>query len=207
METALEQARRYADEQKVRAIAVSDGYMFYAADVVHGGVRDRVFISLEQEGTPEALWWLSVHGIYRDPEGPHEGPRTLLAPWPAEAKTSTGVLPGEALLHPKYRLPAACFAYVGDAADPKSWHLPYLLADHTVDGKRLPKAIQAILSNYRGARVGTIPEADIPDVLVRLARAAASIGKMPPRMATSSRIYFQLETALEQLGRSGDLAA
>ena len=38
--------------------------------------------------------------------------------------------------------------------------------------KRLPKAIEAILSNYRGARVSSVLEKAIPDVLRRLAEAA-----------------------------------
>ncbi len=37
--------------------------------------------------------------------------------------------------------------------------------------RRLPKAIQAILSNYRGAHVTSIPENAIPDVLHRLPQA------------------------------------
>jgi len=38
---ALTQAHRYADEQKVHSIAVSDGIMLYARDHVPGGHRDR----------------------------------------------------------------------------------------------------------------------------------------------------------------------
>ncbi len=34
---ALEQARRYAADQRVRAVAVSDASMLYAADVAKGG--------------------------------------------------------------------------------------------------------------------------------------------------------------------------
>ena len=52
-------------------------------------------------------------------------------------------------------------------------------ADGDVDVNRLPKAIQAILSNYRGARVSLVPEKHIPDVLIRLEEAAERIGKMP----------------------------
>jgi hypothetical protein len=42
VEAALDQARRYEAEQKVGAVAVSDAHMPYAADVVAGGLRDRV---------------------------------------------------------------------------------------------------------------------------------------------------------------------
>ena len=84
---------------------------------------------------------------------------------------------GADLLHPKCGLPARCFGYLGHAADPKTWKPRYCLA--SVDTSRLPKAAQAILSNYRGTKVSGIPEADIPEVLVRLPGAAARLGKMP----------------------------
>ena len=204
VESALEQAHRYASEQKVSAVAVSDGYMIYAADLVHGGLRDRVFVSLEEGRTPQALWWLSVDGIYRTPEHPEEGRITLLPELPAEMSPETTEVVG-GILHSKYQLPASCFAHVGDASDPKTWHLPYLLSDHSVDLRRLPKAIQAILSNYRGARVRSIPESDIPDVLVRLGRAAASVGKMADEPTHVAAVYAQLVAVLEQLGRLNEV--
>jgi hypothetical protein len=108
------------------------------------------------------------------------------------------------LLHPKYHLPAGCFAHIGDAADPRTWHLPYLLADGAPDMARLPKAIQAILSNYRGAHVSTVPEEAIPEVLVTLARAARKLGKLPVAGPGAARSYLQLQQALEQLGRLTD---
>jgi hypothetical protein len=78
--------------------------------------------------------------------------------------------------------------------------LPYLLADGTVDAKRLPKAVQSILSNYRGVKVSGIPEEAIPAVLTRLARAARQMGHMPPEAPNPAPIYRQLAEALEQLG-------
>lgn len=103
----------------------------------------------------------------------------------------------ETVLHPKYKLPAQCFAYVGEPANPVTWKLPYLHADGTVDLARLPKAIQAILSNYRGARVTSIPENAIPDVLVRLGRAI-DVVSCNPRTPTvrSSSARTQDPTAL-----------
>jgi hypothetical protein len=71
VEAALGQATRYADEQKVKCVGVSDGVMLYAADIQHGGWHDRVFVSLESQEPPESLFWLSVHGIYR-PRGDSE---------------------------------------------------------------------------------------------------------------------------------------
>jgi hypothetical protein len=201
VEAALAQARRYADEQRVRTIAISDGQMLYAADLVHGTLRDRTSAELDAGEPPDCLWWLSVDGIYR------EAPPLVAFPSPApraepEPDSTGNVDEAEAeLLHPKYRLPAYCFAYVESAADPHTWHLPYRLDDGTVDVRRLPKAVQAIVSNYRGARLSSVPESAIPDVLVTLARAAGEVGKMPHQTANSARAYVQLTEVLVQLGR------
>lgn len=203
VEAALEQARRYADEQRVHCVGVSDGTMFYAAEVGHGGLRDRVFVRLDGPQPPEMLWWLSLHGIYRPrPDNADAAPRSLGnehgAALPAAAD-------GGALLHPKYQLPSRCFAYVGDASKTSTWKLPYRHADGTVDSARLPKAIQAILSNYRGAKVEGIPESAIGDVLVRLALAAHDSGKLPGQAGRSAPAYEQLFAALDQLHRLDDV--
>lgn len=192
---ALDQAVRYAAEQKVGAVAVSDGQMLYGADVVAGGLRDRVFLDLGAIEPPLALWWISVHGIYRPCPLPE---RPLL---PEAGVESQSIEPGaDAQLHPKYHLPAECFAYVESAARPTTWKLPYLLADGTPDARRLPKAIAAILSNYRGAKV-QIPRDAVPEVLVRLARAAASLQRMPCQTQPSAEVYVEAHHALDQLGR------
>ena len=102
----------------------------------------------------------------------------------------------DVLLHPKYKVPVHCIAYAGDPGNPSTWKLPYRLADGTPDAKRLPNAIQCILSNYRGATVSSVPEKDIPDVLVRLARAAASMGRMPHQSGATAPAYEQLAEAL-----------
>ena len=198
--TALEQARRYADEQKVNCIAVSDGVMFYAVNIEGGGLHDRVFVSLESTEPHNDLWWLSEHGVYRPRIGPQDEPLTLLETAPATKAISTQE-DSTALLHPKYCLPAQCFAYVGDASRPTTWKLPYLLEDGNIDVRRLPKAIQAILSNYRGARVSSVPEKAIPDVLRRLAAAAEQLGRMPNQGETAE-IYEMLAQALNQVESS-----
>jgi hypothetical protein len=203
VEAALDQARRYADEQKIKCLGVSDGLMLYAASIEHGGLCDRVFVSLEAAAPDESLWWLSVHGIYRPRDDAAAALRLL--PEPPEVEPAAAGEPDEALLHPKYGVPANCFAYVGHAADPRTWRLPYRQADGMIDAARLPKAIQAILSNYRGARVSGIPESDIPEVLVRLARAAVALGRMPHQTGAPARVYRQLAEALEQLGRLGEV--
>jgi hypothetical protein len=198
VDAALGQAERYADEQKVRCIAVSDGVLLYARDRVPGGHRDRVFVRLDQPEPPVDLWWLSVDGIYRVPEG--TAPRLL----PSAVGEPADAAACDDLLHPKYRLPAACFGYVGDAGNPRTWHLPYLLADGRPDVKRLPKAVQAILSNYRGAHVSSVPENAIPEVLVTLGRTARRLGKLPTTPASPSA-YVQLQDALVQFDRLADV--
>lgn len=200
VERALDQARGYADEQKVRSVGVSDGVMFYAADIAGGGLRDRVFVQLDCSDPPESLWWVSVHGVYRPCEDVGEAALRLLPEPPKERATEDGGGTGGAV-HPKYHLPCHCFAYVGSAAEPASWKLPYLLSDGSVDAKRLPKAIQAILTNYRGATVSHIPEGAIPDVLVRLALAAARLGRLPGQTGEPAPVYRQLREALEQVDR------
>jgi hypothetical protein len=181
---------RYAAEQRVKAVAISDGVMLYAADIADGVLRDRLFVSLCECEPPLDLWWMAVQGIWREREF-NQGARLRLLPEepvPTEHDAPPTDMPAP-LLHPKYHLPARCFAYVGDYSKPHSWKLPYLLADGAVDAKRLPKAIQAILSNYRGVKVSGIPEAAIPAVLQRLARAAHQAGHLPPEACNPAPIY------------------
>jgi len=68
IDLALAQALRFADGQRVKAIAISDGIMLYARDIMTGGHRDRLFARLDEPWAPEDLWWLSVDGIYRPRE-------------------------------------------------------------------------------------------------------------------------------------------
>jgi len=194
LEGALEQARRYADEQKIPCIGASDGRFLYAADIVQGTLRDRVLLDLEHPEVPLSLWWLSVHGIYRPAEEDVEWPKV-----PAHTPENVTETP-DTPLHPKYKLPSTCFAYVGDSNNPRTWKLPYRTASGCVDERRLPKAIQALLSNYRGAKVRGIPEQAIPSVLQVLARAAAAEGRMPPYASDPAPVYKQLAIVLDQLG-------
>ncbi len=203
IEAALAQARRYAADQRVKAVAVSDATMLYAADVIGGGLRPRAWLSLDMEQSPEDLWWLSVHGIYR--------PRPDLVvelgalPDRNSIRNFGEGIPAAGELHPKYQLAMQCFAYVGAANDTHTWKLPYLLADGiTPDAKRLPKAIQCILSNYRGAQVD-IPEADVSDVMVRLGIAAKMLEKMPCQNRSVASAYRGAHLSLQQLDRLSDV--
>lgn len=203
VDDAVEQAWGYADKQRVHGIMVSDGVVLAAFDIIHGGLRPRARVSLDTPQPHPDLWWLSVHGIYRTPArlGSADAPVALVV-------SSTSATPAAPLLlHPKYHLPCSCFAFVGDASNARTWKLPYLLADGTVDIRRLPKAVQAVLTNYRGAQVLTIPESAIPDVLVRLGRAALVSHRLAVQAGPTTAIYGELETALEQLDRLADLAS
>ncbi len=206
VQAALAQARRYAEQQRVGQVAVSDGVLLYAADLTPGGLRDRVLVSLDAKQPPASLWWLSVQGIYRPREVAGDAAVRLLPDDPAARRFLAPERVAATLLHPKYRLPADCFAYVGRASDPRTWKLPFCLVDGCVDGRRLPKAIQAILSNYRGAQVGGIPEAAVPDVLVRLGQAAARLGKLPQQTPETAEVYRRLAAVLDQLGRLDEVA-
>lgn len=204
IELALDQALRYAAEQRVKRIAVSDGLMIYAADIESSGLRDRLFVSLASVEPPNDLWWLSQHGIYRPAES---DTGTLLECLPRQFGTDSVVPPIQdgALLHPKYKIPARCFAYVGDASKTSTWKLPYRLMDGSPDVKRLSGAVRSILTNYRGAKLTTVPEVSIPDVLVCLAKAAVSLGKMPFQSSNTVETYRELERALIQLGRYDEI--
>jgi hypothetical protein len=119
---------------------------------------------------------------------------------PEQIPTASPAANEPSLLHPKYGLPALCFAYVGDANNPHTWKLPFLCADLRMDDKRLPKAIQALLSNYRGAQVTGIPHAALPGVLLKLARAADAAGRLPPNAVHAAPVYQELATVLAQRG-------
>ncbi len=199
VDRALEQARSYAYKQKVRRVAISDGHMLYAADMIDGGMQDRVLVRLASEAPPADLWWLSRNAIYRRREiGAGEILR-LLSEEPLPPSETGLAQESNGLLHPKYKLPSCCFAYVGDPSKPRTWKLPYLLADGTIDAKRLPKAIQSVLTNYRGTRVSGITEEAVRAVLLRLAAAATQAGHMPPHAQNPAPVYQELVHALEQI--------
>jgi hypothetical protein len=202
LDAAVDQAWGYAGEQRVKQVAVCDGFLLYAADIVNGGLRPRICVDLAQSAPPhDALWWVSLDGIYRTCEAP---PDMAAFRWPDDAPRAGAGAAGEGtLLHPKYKLPTHCFAYVGNPADTGTWKLPYRLADGSTDLKRLPKAAQALISNYRGVKVGGIPDEAIPAVFRRLGEAASAAGKMPAPGVAVAAVYQQLAQILEQLTAAG----
>ena len=201
---ALEQAVRYAHAQHIEQVAVSDGCVFYAADIMPGGLRHRVVVNLADAQPPVALWWVSVHGVYRPRDEPRPA-ESLFAdesyPITVQNQLDQGL---GILLHRTYRLPAWCFAWVGDANKPSTWKLPYLKGNGDIDEKRLPKAIQSLLTNYRGAKV-IIPESGVGDVMLRLAQAAKRANLLPPESVHPAPVYQQLMLWLEQNGRSSEI--
>ncbi len=84
IDLALAQAHRAAAGQRVKAVAISDGILLYARDIVADGHRDRLFIRLDEPWASEDLWWLSVDGIYH-PREDREGPFLRLLPAVAAA--------------------------------------------------------------------------------------------------------------------------
>lgn len=106
------------------------------------------------------------------------------------------------LLHPKHRLPARCFAYVPSLENPETWSLPYRRTDGSVDTRRLPGAVNAVVRRYRGTELTKVPEADVASVLVRLGKAALEIGKLTAEMpCTSSNASDHFGAALHQVGK------
>ncbi len=201
VEQALSQARRYADEQRVRTVAVSDGTLFYAADILDGGLQHRARFSLDMPTYSRDAWWVSIDGIYR-PSVPldvekRDSEQGVVADTANGEQEPTTC---EALLHPVYKVPVDCFAYVEDSEDTSTWKLPYRHANGDVDVAHLPGAIRAVVTNYRGAHM-RIPESAIPNVLVRLGKAAAKMSKLPTQTPSPSKSYQQLYDALYQMGR------
>lgn len=185
---AFEQACGYAVRHNVRAVAVSDGDLLDVRDLSGGSLQLRLRTHLASTDPPEELWWVSNRGIYRPPP-------------PVPAGEDPGVQwSTDELLHPKYRLPARCFAFVGQLEKTSTWKLPYLRIDGSIDERRLPKAILAVLRDYRGAHV-QLPERQVPDVLVKLAKAAKQLGRMPGQDSTPAEVYVALEEALIQFNR------
>ena len=61
-----------------------------------------------------------------------------------------------------------------------------------------------MLTNYRGVKVGGIPEPAIPDVVSKLAQAAERLGRLPGQGGVAAApVYEQLAEALNQLRRTG----
>ena len=202
--SAIGQVVRYAARQDLDRVAISDGLMFYAADLEHGQVKDRVFARLDTEEPSAFLWWISVDGIRRICTDRDKATINLLLDSAAAEQTDSTTANTD-VLHKKYGVPAKCFAYVGDPNDQRTWKLPYLNRAGDPDTSRLSGAIRCIVSNYRGVRVSGIPEEAIPDVLVQLGKAARRLGKMPGQTTKVAETYQQLHDDLVRIRRLDEL--
>ncbi|NGX64067.1 MAG: hypothetical protein KR126chlam6_01491 [Candidatus Anoxychlamydiales bacterium] len=190
IQKAFAQVMRYAKEQQVCKVAISDGYRLYMANLCenYNNIQNCLEIFLDIENFPEELWLLSIHGIYREIPERKEKESYLISNFSNETF----------LLHHKYKISAQCFAYVGDLNNTYSWKLPYLLKNGDVDEKRLPKAIGSIISNYRGAKVKGIPEKEIPPILKKLEKAARKLRKMPDQYFQTAKTYHYFAEVLKQ---------
>ena len=195
IEKHINQALRYAYAQKVSVIGISDGEKLYILNVKGGLIEPRIFISLDTETPNEDLYYISVNGIDKkkniDIDLKNNQKESLI-------KDTEKVINNE-LLNTQYNLPARCFAYIGNPNKPTTWKLPYLLEDGSVNIKRLPGAVQCVVTNFRGLQVKTIPEKDIPSVLLKLGKAAKSVGKLDPENPKMANCYKQLYNAVVQL--------
>ena len=186
---AFFQVMRYAKEQRVKKVAISDGYRLFIANLCenYSSHQNCLEIFLDVEDFPEELWLLSVHGIYRE--------------LPEKTKKDSDIIgffsDQHSLLHHKYKLPYQCFAYVEDLENTRSWKLPYLLINGEVDETRLPSAIRSIISNYRGEKVN-IPEENIPAILKKLEIAARKLRKMPDQSFKTAKTYNHLAEIIKQ---------
>jgi hypothetical protein len=195
VEGAFLQAQGYAETLHVDSVGVSDGARLLAADIIPGGRSVRAEADLSVPEPDANLFWLSPDGVYRRPV-PLPHPVVWTPPTADEPSAPSAV---SAQLHPKYHLPVTCFAYVGSVTEPHTWRLPYLDAEGGIDHSRLPKAIQALLTDYRGTRIRGLPEEAVPLILRRLAAAARRAGKMPPECLDPAPVYVQLSHVLLQL--------
>ncbi len=109
-------------------------------------------------------------------------------------ETSDGLL-----RHPSKNLPARCFAYVGDSADPSTWRHNYLFEDGSVDKHGLELAIESFVRQYRGAQaMWGVSDEELHGVLLKLRTAAEAIGEWPCK----SRLprFMDLAQRLDELG-------
>jgi len=193
VEAAYLQAQGYAETLRLGMAAVSHGAHLLAADLAPGGRRTRGEADVSLEEVDQNLSWLSPDGCLSEP---------VPFPHPAACAPAPGQEPGESydalgLLHPKYQLRVTCFAYVGSVTHPSTWYFPYLDAKGEIDHSQLPKAIQAVLTDYRGAHVSSITEEAVP-LGSPAARRGAPAGRMPPECLEPAAVYLQLAQALLQ---------
>ncbi|MCL4392517.1 hypothetical protein M1145_00015 [Patescibacteria group bacterium] len=195
LEKHINQALRYAYKQKISTIGVCDGNKLYILNVEGGSTTPRIFIPLDAEEPHEDLYYISKNGIDKK--------KTISVNFNKDKEEKTvhnqNSETNDELLNKQYKLPARCFAYIGDPNNPYTWKLPYLENNGTIRIKRLQSAIQSIVTNFRGGQVKDIPEKYIPGVLIKLAKAAKDVGKLDPDNPKMANCYRQLYNAIKQM--------
>ena len=196
IEKHIDQANRYASEQKVNIIAISDGKYLLVFNVDEGSRDPRILIDLESDEPNCDLYYISVNGVDKK--------KNTNVNWeniknPKLIKNIEKEIDSE-LINKTYKLPSRCFAYVGDPNKPSTWKLPYLSLDGSVNIKRLPGAVECVVTNFRGLQIKTIPEENINEVLIKLAKASKSVGKLNPNNPKMANCYKQLYKAIDQIG-------
>ncbi len=197
IEKHIAQALRYAYKQKVSIIGISDGNKLYMLNVKGGLTEPRIFISLDEDLPHEDLYYISVNGVDKEKNINIDFKNSKKEVLGKYDSTDTN---SDELLNKQYKLPARCFAYVGDPNNPYTWKLPYLSLDGSVNVARLPGAIGCVVTNFRGLQVKTIPEKEIPQVIIKLAKATKSVGKLNPDNPKMANCYKQLYNAVDQMG-------
>jgi len=90
----------YAVEQTVKRFVVSDCIVLCAADIEAGGLKDRLFVSIESEALLLDLRWLSEYRPHKSRTMDHREPLTLLRPEHEASKACRSV--SAELFHRKY---------------------------------------------------------------------------------------------------------
>lgn len=172
LESALIQAARYAHRHRTPHLMAFDGVILTLAELegVQDVIKVHIQVNIEADEPPGNLFYFTHYGLFC-----HPTEELLTLPYDADEdaelkKTHHGV-----------KLHYSCFAHVGDIRDKGTWRAPYRNPDGSVDVKRLPHAVNYLLSpsGHRGKQASRqrIPEAATPLVALRLAKAYKEIGK------------------------------
>lgn len=168
--SALRQAANYADRHKARYIFTFDANTLVIAERNADKIFVKATVSVDSEEPAEEIFYFTHYGLSKLPK---------TTKWSIEHSTQT-TDPKLFKTHHGVKLPYNSFAYIGDLRDKKTWKLPYLLEDgHSVDTGRIDKAVSYLFSpgGYRGVQSkGKIPEASLPDVAKKLAKAYSQLG-------------------------------
>lgn len=168
--SALRQAANYADRHKAKYLFVFDAESLLLAERDSEKIHVKVTVRVDVQEPGEEIFYFTRYGLSKLPQNTE---------WDIEHGTEA-TDPKLFKTHHGVKLPYISFAYIGDLRDKKTWKLPYLLEDgKSVDTGRIDKAVSYLFSagGYRGVQSkGAIPEASLPDVSKKLAKAYRQLG-------------------------------